>query len=256
VARGREPGRERVTPYEPRCYRAAATGGDLATFQVTLRETDLQIRAERDLSEQAARLLEVVRGDIESFLDRWPIARDSFVPLAVPDSAPSVVRRMAEAAAIAGVGPMAAVAGALAEDVGRSLMAFSRTVIVENGGDIFMTSPEEIDVGLFAGDSELTGKIAFRVGPADMPIGICTSARTVGHSTSLGRADAAVVFSGDAAVADAVATALGNRVKTAADIEAALDWALSRPRVRGAAVVVGDRLGIRGQVQVVGTARS
>jgi uncharacterized protein len=240
--------------YEPRVYREAIGDEHLADFRVSVKETDLAIRADRDLSEDALRLVQAVRQDIESFLDRWPVVRDTFVPLEVPDSAPSIVKRMAEAAAIAGVGPMAAVAGAIAEDVGRSLMAFSRTVIVENGGDVFMTAPGQLDVGLYAGDSPLTGAVAFRVQAQDMPIGICTSAGTVGHSASLGRADGAVVFSGDAAVADAVATALGNKVREPGDIEGALDWALSRPGVRGAAVALGDRLGIRGQVHVVPTA--
>jgi len=239
-----------MSAYEPRLYRAVMEAGDLETFNVTVRETDLTIRAERDLSEEALRLVTAVREDLETFLDRWPVARDSFVPLEVPESAPSIVRRMADAGAIAGVGPMAAVAGAVAEDVGRGLMAYSRTVIIENGGDVFMTSTQPRSVVLFAGESPLSGKVAFVVRPPQMPIGVCTSAGTVGHSTSLGRADAAVVFAPDAAIADAVATGLGNRVHSGADIEAALDWALSLPQVTGAAVVVGERIGIRGAVEL------
>lgn len=224
--------------------------GGLATFGVIEKETDLRISADRDLTEEATALVRAVRADVEGFLDAWPVVRDTFVPVEVPDSAPPIVRRMADAAAIAGVGPMAAVAGAIAEDVGRGLMAYSRTVVVENGGDVFMTSPWPRTIGLYAGASPLSGHLTFLVQAREMPLGVCTSAATVGHSTSLGRADAAVVFAPDAAIADAVATALGNRVRSAEDIEAALDWALSRPVVSGAAVVIGDKIGVRGAVRL------
>lgn len=236
--------------YEPRVYRDVVEGGELASFTVRVRETDLLVRADRDLFDETERLVRAVRHDLESFLDAWPEVRDAFVPVEVPQTSPSIVKRMAEAAAIGGVGPMAAVAGAIAEDVGRSLMAFSRTVIVENGGDLFMTAPTPLRVGLHAGPSPLSGKVSFLIEPGEMPLGVCTSAGTIGHSKSLGKADAAVVFSPDAAAADAVATALGNRVRSKKDIESALDWALSRPRVTGAAVVVEERLGLRGAVRL------
>lgn len=236
--------------YEPRRYRTRVDEGSLTRFEIRVRETDLLILAESDLTEVAERLVRAVRRDIEVFIDAWPVVRDTFVPVEVPESAPHIVRRMAEAGAVAGVGPMAAVAGAIAEDVGRGLMAFSSTVIVENGGDVFLAGRRQLEVGLFAGASPLSGKVSFVVRAEELPLAVCTSAGTIGHSVSLGRADAAVVFSPDAAIADATATALGNRVREASDIEPALDWALSRPRVTGAVAVVGDRIGIRGAVRL------
>lgn len=236
--------------HEPRTYRTHVEDGSLVSFTVRIRETDLWIRAERDLSAEATRLVRAIREEIEAFLDAWPVVRETFTPVELPTSAPTIMRRMAEAAAVAGVGPMAAVAGAIAEDVARGLMAFSRTVIVENGGDVFMAGVAPHRVGLYAGASPLSGAVSFSVLAEEMPCAVCTSAGTVGHSASLGRADAAVVFSPDAAIADAVATALGNRVRAAADIEGALDWALSRPRVTGAAAILGDRMGLRGAVRL------
>jgi hypothetical protein len=237
-----------MTGYEPRTYRDLSSGDDLIASRVVVRETDLLIRADRDVTDEAERLVRDIRGDLERFIDAWPIFQESFVPVDVPDTAPEIARRMAGAGRAAGVGPMAAVAGAIAEEVGRSLMRSSRAVIVENGGDIFLASPVPRDVLLVAGSSPLSGKVAFRVGPDEMPLGVCTSAGTVGHSTSLGRADAATVFSPDTALADAVATALGNRASAPEDIEAAFDWALSVPGVTGAAVVIGENMGVRGAV--------
>lgn len=237
-----------MTGYEPRTYRDLSRGDGLIASRVVVRETDLLIRADRDVTDEAERLVREIRAELERFIDSWPVFQESFVPVDVQDTAPAIVRRMAAAARAAGVGPMAAVAGAMAEEVGRSLLRLSRTVIVENGGDIFLASPVPRDVVLMAGASPLSGKVAFRVGPDEMPLGVCTSAGTVGHSTSLGRADAATVFSPDTALADAVATALGNRVSAPEDIEAALDWALSVPGVTGAAVVIGESMGVRGAV--------
>ena len=237
-----------MTGYEPRTYRDLSGGDDLIAFRVVVRETDLWIRADRDVTAEAERLVREIRAELERFIDAWPIFTESFVPIDVPDTAPEIVRRMADAARAAGVGPMAAVAGATAEAVGRGLMTSSRTIIVENGGDIFLASPAPRDVVLMAGASPLSGKVAFRVGPDEMPLGVCTSAGTVGHSTSLGRADAATVFSPDTALADAVATALGNRVRAPEDIEEALGWASSVPGVTGVAVVIGESMGVRGAV--------
>ncbi len=119
---------------------------------------------------------------------------------------------MAAAAQTAGVGPMAAVAGAIAECVGRELLEFSPEVIVENGGDIFLKVSHRRTVGIFAGDSPLTGRIGIQIEARDTPLGVCTSSGTVGHSLSFGRADAVVVLAPAAALADAAATAIGNRV--------------------------------------------
>ena len=82
---------------------------------------------------------------------------------------------------------------------------------------------------------------------------VCTSSGTVGPSLSYGRADAAVAVARDAALADAAATALGNRVRGPADLEAAVDWAASLPGVEGAVAILGDRLAVRGDLELVPT---
>jgi ApbE superfamily uncharacterized protein (UPF0280 family) len=121
---------------------------------------------------------------------------------------------MAEAASIAGVGPMAAVAGAVASFLGQVLGSCSREVIVENGGDIYLRSAHERVVAVFAGDSPFSYKIGLRVKPEDTPAGICTSSGTVGHSLSFGNADAVVIKGESAILADAVATQAGNLIKS------------------------------------------
>lgn len=242
---------DRPAPYEPRTYRGACSGGDLVSFRVVLAQTDLWIRAERDLSGEALRAIRSVRQEIEGTIRTHRAFSEALSPCPVAGDAPEVVREMAQAAEHAGVGPMAAVAGAVAEYVGRDLLRFSDQVIVENGGDIFIRSRHPRSVGVFAGASPLSNKLALRIAPERTPLGICTSSGTVGPSKSFGRADAVVVLSHSTALADAVATAAGNRIESPGDIEGAMDFALALEGVMGIVIVLGERLGVRGEVTLM-----
>jgi hypothetical protein len=158
---------------------------------------------------------------------------------------------MLEAAAATGVGPMAAVAGAIAQYVGIDLLKdFTKDVIVENGGDIYLATSEEVLVGIFAGESPLSEKVALRIKPTDTPLGICTSSGKIGHSVSLGRADAVCVISKTATLADAAATAVGNLVKTESDIKKALEKGMELKGVQGILIIVGESLGIKGTIEL------
>jgi uncharacterized protein len=149
------------------------------------------------------------------------------------------------------VGPMAAVAGAVAEQVGRGLLALSDEVIVENGGDIFLQTADPATVAIFAGDSPLSLRIGIRTGGGNDPIAVCTSSGTVGHSLSFGHADAVCVTSRSAALADAAATAVGNRVGCRRDIPAGIELARRIAGVLGVVIVVGDKMGVWGAGEVV-----
>jgi hypothetical protein len=158
---------------------------------------------------------------------------------------------MIAAAAATGVGPMAAVAGALAARVGRHLAPLSPEIIVENGGDIFLAISHPATVALYAGASPLSQRVGLHLDPASSPLGVCTSSGTVGHSLSFGQADAACVLAPNAALADAAATALGNRVRGPDTIAPALEWAAGLPEILGAVIIVGKKLGAWGRVELV-----
>lgn len=237
--------------YEPRTYRRLVAPAGLTTFRVVVRETDLHISAERDLSAEAIALVESARAEIEGYISSHPRFAESFVPFAVGRDAPPVVRDMADAASHAGVGPMAAVAGALAEHVARGLAPLSREVIVENGGDVYLMGSTERTVALHAGGSPLSGRAGIVVGPDLLPCAVCTSSATVGPSVSLGRADAACVVARSGALADAVASALGNRVHSGADVERAMDAVKGIHGVLGLVVVIGETLGAWGSARLV-----
>ena len=146
---------------------------------------------------------------------------------------------------------MAAVAGAVAGAVGRELLGHSREIIVENGGDVFVAGSTPRVCAVFAGDSKLSMKLGVRVPPAPRGAGLCTSSGSVGPSLSHGKADAAVVLAADECLADAAATALGNRITSREDLAAAMEWAGSVPGIDGALAIVGEDLAAWGQVELV-----
>jgi uncharacterized protein len=237
--------------YEPRTYRHLIKDTGLVSFQVAVKETDLYIRAPKDLSQQALAAIEEYRSPLEIYIRSHPLFLHSLEPVEIEKSAPLIVKMMAEAAWAANVGPMAAVAGAMAELFGRRLLEHTDEVIVENGGDIFMKSNSKRLAGVYAGSSPFTGNLAVEIGPERTPLGICTSSGTVGPSLSLGLADAAMLLASSAALADAAATAVGNLVRSADEIPAALERGQQIQGIAGILVIVGDKMGVWGDIKLV-----
>jgi ApbE superfamily uncharacterized protein (UPF0280 family) len=223
-----------------------------ATFEVRYRETDLWIRARRNVQKEALEAVLNYRHQLEQYIARFPDFLHSLVPLPDAALAPPLICRMLRAARMAGVGPMAGVAGAMAEFVALNLKAYSESIVIENGGDCFFDIDEEIKVGIYAGErSPFSGRLAIRLTPERFPLGICTSSGTVGHSLSFGKADAVTVLCKDTALADATATALGNLVQGPRDIAAALDRSTSIPSIEGVLILVGSKMGVRGNIELV-----
>ncbi|MHB1136276.1 MAG: UPF0280 family protein [Coriobacteriia bacterium] len=236
--------------WEPRTYRQSVDAPGLMASSVVIRETDLQVLALRDLSDEGFRAAEALRAELDPYVAAHPKFAESYAPVPIEGDAPEIVQAMARAGEAAGCGPMAAVAGAIAERVARALEPLSAEVIVENGGDIYLMGTSARRVLLVAGDSPLSGKVALALDSEAFPLAVCTSSGKVGHSVSLGSAHAATVLAQDGALADAVATVLGNRVHGEGDLEAALAWACGVPGVRGAVVIAGDAIGARGEVRL------
>lgn len=234
-----------------RRYRNWVEDKDLVSFQAKIGESDLFIRAGRDLNSRAKECLRRQRAAIQGYIQKNSKFATTLKPYSIKDQAPEIIQEMAEACTSCGVGPMAAVAGAIAEYIGKDLLKYSSEVIVENGGDIFMKTNRIRKVGIFAGRSTYTGKLALEIVPSKDNWGICTSSGTVGPSLSFGQADAAVVICSSAILADAWATRLGNMVKTAGDIEKTLSFLKKIPEVKGAVIIVGDRIGVQGDIKLI-----
>ncbi|MDO9528310.1 MAG: UPF0280 family protein [Syntrophales bacterium] len=238
--------------YQERTYRNRVSKKEnLVSFQIKVGETDLYISAGKNLADIARKSVHKYRRFIEEYIKHRPQFLDSLVPINPDEMAPAIIKDMLKASRISGVGPMASVAGAVAQHVGIDLLEHSDDIIVENGGDIFLKSESEITIGIFAGESPMSHKVALKIRPEDMPLGICTSSGTVGHSLSLGRADAVCVTSKSASLADAAATSIGNRVRKEKDIKKALNFGAEIEGVLGILIIVGDKLGAYGAIELV-----
>ncbi len=236
---------------EKMIYRGLIRPGGLHSFQMEIKESNLLILADKKLSKETEEALIWCRRDIEQYIYKHPDFRVTFKPFPPEEKMPPRVRAMAEAAQEVGVGPMAAVAGAIAEFVGRKLLEHCRQVIVENGGDIFIKTKKRRRVGIYAGNSPLSERIALEIEPQNTPLGICCSAGTFGHSQSFGEADAVVILSPSASLADATATAVGNIVKDGDSIAKGLEFLKKFPLVRGGIIIKDKKMGVWGQVKIV-----
>ena len=219
------------------------------SFTLDYKESHLKVFCDKKLKEKALEKTIELYGSLEKFIQKNPMFLISYTPVKVSKTAPRIVRYMAQASKKVGVGPMAAVAGALAEGVGTHLLKEGAgEVVVENGGDIFLKLKKERLVGVHAGSSVWSNKLAFKVKPKETPLGICTSSATVGPSINLGKADAITVVAKSAALADAAATAIGNKVKGEKGLEKAMEVGKKIKGVKGFLIIRGDKLAIAGRI--------
>ena len=236
--------------YEPRTYRHWIKDKDLISFNVVVGETDLYIRALTNLKRKALKLVLKYRNTLERYIKQHPSFLTSLEYIPIGEDAPLIVKEMSKAAEKVRVGPMASVAGGIAEFVGNELSAFSPELIVENGGDIYLKSSRKRIIGIYAGKSPLTGKIGLEIDGQDTPLGVCTSSGTVGHSISYGRADAVIVLSKSATLADAAATAIGNLIAQPDDITKGIEFAKGIEGLKGVIIIEGDNIGLWGEVKI------
>lgn len=234
--------------YEERTYRSLINKGDLISYPVKIAQSDLWISSDSNLADLTEKSLRQHRYSLESYIHKNPEFRTTLLPFPQDPLAPVIVRKMIEQSTVCGVGPMASVAGAIAEFVGHDLTGFTDNLIIENGGDIFLQSKKNLSIGIYAGESTLSYKVKITIKPDETPLGICTSSATVGPSLSFGRADAVCVISHCATLADAAASAVGNFVKSKNDIRKALDYGLKIPGVRGIVIIIGNDMGAAGEV--------
>ena len=220
----------------------AMEADDLFYFRVSEKQSDLYIGAEKPLQTVALEALREIRTQVEIAVATFPAFATSLVPLPPQREAGPVVMDMYVASGKCQVGPMAAVAGAIAQAVGRALRKYSRQVIVENGGDVYMYTDTNRSIGVYAGESPFTGLIAVQIPPGEW--GICTSSGRIGPSFSFGKAHAAMVLSHDATFADAAATALGNLIHTCNDLDKGVSRIMTSSDSVGALAIIDDRIAV------------
>lgn len=242
---------------EARIYRNHFSQERFRSFVVSFKETDLWIGVDLASFREEMKTVSLLkikesRSLLEEYILKDPVFGKSFEPHPSEPNAPEIVKGMAEAAERAGVGPMAAVAGAFSESVGRQLLEeFDiQELVVENGGDIFLKIERNLLMSVYAGNSPLSEKIGIEIQASDSPLGVCTSAGTVGPSVSFGKADAVMIVCKNTAVADAFATGFGNQVKTPDDVQEIINRTEQFPEILSAVIICRDKIGIRGKYEI------
>lgn len=240
--------------YEERFYRELVDGG-LSAWTVIEEESDLAIYTDffdDGVMEYTQDRIKKIRTSIQTAFQMNKEFEGTLEPLGITMGMPNVAKQMIRATQKAQVGPMAAVAGGVSQKLAEYLyLEYGfKNIIVENGGDLYIRTSEERHVLIYAGESPLSNKLKLIIKPEDSPIGICTSSGTVGHSLSFGKADAVVVLSKDTFLADAMATSIGNKVKSAQDIESAIEFGKSVEGILGLVVIIGDKIGMWGEMEV------
>ncbi len=237
--------------FAERFYREFADTQRWTSFRVKIETSDLYVRAHGDYSGEIECAVAGARDALRTHIAGQDCFISSLGPVPRLEAAHPVIEAMYGASEAAGVGPMAAVAGAIAEHAGRAILDRSGEVMVENGGDIWLAVRDVVTLAIYAGSSRFSGALGIRIAPERTPAGVCTSSGRVGHSFSFGRADAATIVAADAALADAVATGAANLVRDEDDLEAAAAYAMSVPGVRGALIIKGDRMLAQGEIELV-----
>lgn len=243
--------------FELRTYRNHFSQERFRSFLVNYKETDLWIGIDpasfkEEMKAVSLQKTKELRSILEQYLLKDPIFGKTFEPHQAEPNAPVIVKIMADSASKAGVGPMAAVAGAFSEAVGLHLLEHFdiQELVVENGGDIFLKIKRNLLMSVYAGSSPLSEKIGIEIQASESPLGVCTSAGTVGPSSSFGKADAVMISCRNTALADAFATGFGNLVKTPEDIQEVISQTEQFSEILSAVIICSDKIGIRGKFEM------
>lgn len=231
-----------------RSYRDTIKSADLVSFQVKEMESDLLIQASEYLREEARVSLKYCRKILEIYIKENPLFRTTLDPYPYDCNAHPLIKEMIKESARCKVGPMASVAGCIAQKIGQNLLSKTGEVIIENGGDLFIKSSSLRRVIIYAGTSPLSNKLYLKIDSCQRGVGVCTSSGTVGPSFSMGKADAVTVLSYSATLADAAATAIGNVVKNKEDINDGLLLAQNIKGILGVVIIKDDKLGMWGEI--------
>ncbi len=243
--------------YKERSYRSRFSDDGRRWFCVKFLESDLWIGVDSgsyraSMEEDVYAFLVDLRRRMDAYLLMDPQYKAALTPYDAGLEAPNILKEMSRISHKTGIGPMSAVAGAVALRVADFLKEkFGvEEVIVENGGDIYASVAEDMDISVFAGQSPLSEKVGLHIPAAAFPCGICTSSGTVGPSLSLGSADAMMIVCQDVLLADSYATAMANRIKTVSDLQPVIESIQSIPEILGALAVKDDRLAVTGQYEL------
>lgn len=220
----------------------------MRTFRTfSWKDTHLKVYGEE--YDQITAVLVEERKKLETYIHRHPEFKEALTPIVLLSEAPEIALRMAKASRATGLGPMASVAGSLAQrGVEAAKAVGSDEAIVENGGDMYLMSPTPVTIGLYAGKNSIGTRLAFHILPDELPLAICSSSSRMGHSLSFGDCELATVVAKDAALADSAATLVCNSISHGSNVQQVLENVGLIEGIRGILVVKDDQIGLWGNL--------
>ncbi|MCM8806410.1 MAG: UPF0280 family protein [Candidatus Omnitrophica bacterium] len=233
-----------------RFYRSLIKGKDFFKYEIKVEETDILVISKKNLKEEIKKEIIEQREILKNYIKENPEFLYSFSPIIVCNGE-EIIKLMSESSILTKTGPMASVAGAIAEIIGKKFMKISDEIIIENGGDIFAKMNREFITGIYAGSSPFSMKIGLKLKKREKPYGIATSSGKIGHSISFGDADAVVVVSPSAAFSDGSATYFGNLVKGRIDKDLITSELKNFPFIEGIVIIRGKEIFLWGDIEIV-----
>ena len=178
-------------------------------------ETAMTIMTDGKYLKEAKDAVFDARAIIEAKINRDPFFGTTYDPYEASKNDEPLIKRMCHASVSAGVGPMAAVAGAVAAYALERIYGLGcRFAVFDNGGDIAMCADRDVLIGIYQDDLRFS-ELALLIRASGGMRGICSSSGRIGPSVSFGISGITTVFADDPILADACATAVANNVKDA-----------------------------------------
>lgn len=215
------------------------------SFDIQVQDMTLHIQAVTDFNEESRAAALSFLEQLNAYTLRNPDMRSSKRPIEVPQDAPEIVREIVSAARRAGVGPMYSFQGAVTDYVGRFLAREVSEVTVNCAGDYFIVGRRR---------QKLT--VLQRPGGSAVAVVVPSSKQGVGISMTVGRGhatlDGLAVVADSCMVADAAAAGVQAILPKENGFVSALTYLKQVRGVLGGLVVVGDRVGVAGAVEIAG----
>jgi len=246
---------ERLRDYGPdedkSIYRNKIRSKHKYNWRILYKYSDILVSSDKDVGARLKKLIKEIYAVLESHIKENPSFQKSLSPVESRPQYHPVIKRMCEKSAVFNVGPMASVAGAVCDFIASGLDDFCSCLIIENGGDVFIKSDEDIDVGVYLKNKHFADKIYLRVKADDIPCGLCSSSGSFGHSLSMGKSDLVTVLAESTLSADGAATSVANNINSSKDISKTINSYKKIEDIKGIIIVKNDKLGVWGNIELI-----
>lgn len=233
-----------------RFYRSIVRDANFLKYEIQVEETNLLVISKKNLKKEIKNEVLKQREILKNYIRENPEFLYSFSPI-ITKSKEEIIKLMSESSFLTKTGPMASVAGAIAEIIGKKFINISDEIIIENGGDIFVKMNRDFITGIYAGNSPFSMKIGIKLKKREIPYGIATSSGTIGHSLSFGDADAVVVISPSSAFSDGSATYFGNLIKGKIDGDMLTSQLKNFPFIEGIVIIRQKEIFLWGDIELI-----